>query len=158
MFGIGTPELLLILAVALIVIGPKKLPDLAKSLGKALGEFKRATSDLKQSIEQEAGFDDVRNGLRSIGKESGLDEVKDSLKSVKQDLVQPVSTDPPLSDRSARQEDVNRATAAEESDTATADTTPEPTTAVPDSDTPDSTKTDQASRPGDPDDQGKSTP
>ena len=102
MFGIGTPELLLILAVALIVIGPKKLPDLAKSLGKALGEFKRATSDLKQSIEQEAGFDDVRNGLRSIGKESGLDEVKDSLKSVKQDLVQPVPTDPPLSDRSAR--------------------------------------------------------
>jgi Tat protein translocase TatB subunit len=63
MFGIGVPELIVILAVALVVIGPKKLPDLAKSLGKALGEFKRATSDLKQSIEQEAGLDEVRDSL-----------------------------------------------------------------------------------------------
>ena len=39
MFGIGMPEMILILAVALIVIGPKKLPDLAKSLGRAIGEF-----------------------------------------------------------------------------------------------------------------------
>lgn len=64
MFGIGMPELLLILAVALIVIGPKKLPDLARSLGKAMGEFKRATSDLKQTIEQETGLDEVRESLR----------------------------------------------------------------------------------------------
>jgi len=47
------PEMLLILAIALIVIGPKKLPDLAKSLGRALGEFKKATSDLKRSMEVE---------------------------------------------------------------------------------------------------------
>lgn len=66
MFGIGTPELLLILAVALIVIGPKKLPDLAKSLGRAMGEFKRATSDLKQSIEQESGLSEVRNHLQDV--------------------------------------------------------------------------------------------
>jgi TatA/E family protein of Tat protein translocase len=51
MFGIGMPEMILILAVALIVIGPKKLPDLAKSLGKAMGEFKKATSDLKDSMQ-----------------------------------------------------------------------------------------------------------
>ncbi len=51
MFGIGMPEMILILAVALIVIGPKKLPDLAKSLGRALGEFKRATSDIKDSFD-----------------------------------------------------------------------------------------------------------
>ena len=66
MFGIGTPELLVILAVALIVIGPKKLPDLAKSLGRALGEFKRATNDLKQSIEQETGLGDVRDQIRNV--------------------------------------------------------------------------------------------
>lgn len=50
MFGMGMPEILLILAIALIVIGPKKLPDIAKSLGKAMGEFKRATNELKDSI------------------------------------------------------------------------------------------------------------
>lgn len=77
MFGIGTPELLVILAVALIVIGPKKLPDLAKSLGRALGDFKRATSDLKQSIEQETGLDEVRKEF------AGIPEVKqDVLTSV----------------------------------------------------------------------------
>jgi TatA/E family protein of Tat protein translocase len=45
MFGIGGPELLLILAIALIVLGPKKLPDLARALGKGLAEFRRATDD-----------------------------------------------------------------------------------------------------------------
>ncbi len=59
MFGIGMPEMILILAVALIVIGPKKLPDLAKSLGRAFGEFKKATSDLKDSLDVDTGFSEV---------------------------------------------------------------------------------------------------
>ena len=59
MFGIGMPEMILILAVALIVIGPKKLPDLAKSLGRAFGEFKKATSDLKDSLEVDTDFSEV---------------------------------------------------------------------------------------------------
>ncbi len=50
MFGIGMPEMLIIMAVALIVIGPRKLPDLAKSLGKALREFRGATGELKSSL------------------------------------------------------------------------------------------------------------
>ena len=69
MFGIGMPELLVILAIALIVIGPKKLPDLAKSLGRALGEFKQATSDLKESIQQETGLDEL-NEVRDSFKDS----------------------------------------------------------------------------------------
>jgi sec-independent protein translocase protein TatB len=52
MFGIGMPELLLILALALIVLGPKKLPELAKALGKGLAEFRRATEDLKSEFRQ----------------------------------------------------------------------------------------------------------
>ena len=53
MFGIGFPELLLILAIALIVLGPKRLPDLARALGRGFSEFKRATEELKQTFEEE---------------------------------------------------------------------------------------------------------
>lgn len=51
MFGIGFTELLLILVIALIVLGPEKLPDLAKALGRAFAEFKKASEELKKSIE-----------------------------------------------------------------------------------------------------------
>jgi Tat protein translocase TatB subunit len=53
MFGIGMTEMILIAAVALVILGPKKLPDLARSLGKGLAEFKRATSELKSTIDLE---------------------------------------------------------------------------------------------------------
>lgn len=57
MFGsLGFPELILIFLVALIVFGPRKLPDIGRSLGRALGEFRRATNELKTTLE-----DEVRN-------------------------------------------------------------------------------------------------
>ncbi len=59
MFGLGMPEILLILAIALIVIGPKKLPELAKTLGRAMGEFKRSAQDFKRSIDMETTLQDI---------------------------------------------------------------------------------------------------
>ena len=69
MFGIGMPELILILAVALIVIGPKKLPDLAKSLGKAMGEFKKATNEIKDSMQLDDGIREVKTTFNDLEKE-----------------------------------------------------------------------------------------
>ncbi len=53
MFGIGMPELLLILALALIFIGPKKIPDLARALGRGMAEFRRATEEMKSSFQED---------------------------------------------------------------------------------------------------------
>lgn len=69
MFGIGMPEMLLILAIALIVIGPKKLPDLAKSLGRAFAEFKRATSELKESFEIDSELKEIKTTFNEMSSE-----------------------------------------------------------------------------------------
>jgi len=54
MFGsIGMPELIIIFVIALIIFGPRKLPELGRSLGKSLGEFKRASNDLRNTLEEE---------------------------------------------------------------------------------------------------------
>ena len=68
MFGIGFPELLLIMAIALIVLGPKRLPDLARALGRGFSEFKRATEELKQTFEAETRADDFRRPQDAPGK------------------------------------------------------------------------------------------
>jgi len=74
MFGIGMPELLLILAIALVVIGPKKLPDLAKSLGRTMREFKKATSEFKDTLQIDEDLSDVKKAFDDLG-----DDIKDSV-------------------------------------------------------------------------------
>ena len=62
MFGsIGGTELLIILVIALVVFGPKRLPELGRTIGKGLGEFRRASNDLKRSLEDEITLDERRS-------------------------------------------------------------------------------------------------
>lgn len=69
MFGIGGPELLIICVVALIVIGPKKLPDLMRSMGKGLAEFKRVSNDVKSTLDDEVKKAEAAARKRDVDEE-----------------------------------------------------------------------------------------
>jgi sec-independent protein translocase protein TatB len=61
MFGsIGMPELVIIMVIALIIFGPRKLPELGRSLGKSLGEFRRASNELRSTLEDEIRLEETR--------------------------------------------------------------------------------------------------
>ncbi len=72
MFNIGLPELLIVVAIALIVFGPNKLPELAKAFGRAMREFKKATEEVKESFEAET---------------RDLEEIKSTLNEEKENLL-----------------------------------------------------------------------
>lgn len=69
MFNIGFQELIIIAIIALLIVGPKKLPDLAKSLGKSFGELKRATDgltdDIKQTMKEDEKEEPQDDGLKN---------------------------------------------------------------------------------------------
>lgn len=66
MFGIGMPELILIAVVALIVLGPNKLPDLAKSLGRAVREFRKATAEMKETFRLDGELDEAKKVMQEF--------------------------------------------------------------------------------------------
>jgi len=74
MFGIGLPEMILILALALIVVGPDKLPEMARSVAKGVMELKKTVSTLKEDLADENPFDSVKPEL-----EEAADSIKKQL-------------------------------------------------------------------------------
>ena len=76
MFGLGIPELLIIFVIALIVFGPKKLPDLGKSIGRAMAEFKKASEEFQESVREE---------MKEVEKSA---DVKEEMKQLEQQVSQ----------------------------------------------------------------------
>jgi TatA/E family protein of Tat protein translocase len=71
-FGsVGMPEMILIFVVALLLFGPRKMPQIGRSIGRALGEFRRASNEFKRTIEDEVAADEIREV------EQDLKEIKD---------------------------------------------------------------------------------
>ena len=68
MFGLGLPELIVIFVIALVVFGPKKLPDLGKSVGRAMAEFKKAQQEFQDSVQAE---------MKDVEKTADLEKVKE---------------------------------------------------------------------------------
>jgi len=63
MFNLGMPELIVIFVIALLVFGPKKLPELGKSLGRAMYEFKRSSEEFKENLEKEVETEKIKQEL-----------------------------------------------------------------------------------------------
>ena len=63
--SVGVPELIIIFTIALIIFGPRKLPELGKSLGRSINEFKRASNELKSTLEEEVRLDEQRTRTAS---------------------------------------------------------------------------------------------
>jgi sec-independent protein translocase protein TatA len=73
MGNLGMPEIIVIFVLALIVFGPRKLPEIGKSLGKGLAEFKKASNDLKRTWEEEVRIDKEKEEMKSLLKDTSLE-------------------------------------------------------------------------------------
>ena len=86
MFGpIGMPELIVIMVIALIIFGPRKLPELGRSLGRSLNEFKRASNELKHTLDEEIRVEEQRSAERQTPPETPRPASADLLSHVEHD-------------------------------------------------------------------------
>jgi sec-independent protein translocase protein TatA len=76
--SIGMPELIIIFVIALIIFGPRKLPELGRSLGKSINEFKRASNELKNTLDEEIRVEEARSNERQRPPEPARPHAVDS--------------------------------------------------------------------------------
>lgn len=98
MFNLGFEELLLILAIALIVVGPSKLPDLARAIGRGYAEFRRAMDELKDTIEQDETVREIKAEFHSAQKQSLYGNVLSQIDQVTQPSDAPKKPSDPASE------------------------------------------------------------
>jgi Tat protein translocase TatB subunit len=77
MFGIGIGEILVILAIALIVLGPKEIPKVARTIGRIMRDIQRTTDELRRTIDSEFEEENIRHQESKVGEKKGKEEIKD---------------------------------------------------------------------------------
>jgi len=96
--SLGVPELLFILVLALLVFGPRKLPEIGRTLGRAMGEFRRATSDLKRTLDVELSTEELNKPPAPVAAPAALpaDKVVQAPSSAPDDSPAPAKKLDPL--------------------------------------------------------------
>lgn len=127
MFGIGLPEMILIMALALIVVGPDKLPDLARSVAKGLMELKKTAEGLKDTLAAEGNpLDDIRPDLEEAAK-SLKNNLLETPPYLRDETVEPGGINPPSENVMAAYDEVMKVSGTDstEPDVSKAATAPE---------------------------------